>query len=207
MKKLFLSGIFIFLLSAFYSNAIIIDTSQWQDEYNYLDQQDKIATAICNSATRLFKDKNDLTSVIMVIPANSTVEVIAADSAFLIVNYEGNRGYINSEHAEIKKEVKAVQSDQSDAEGYLRTGRTVQRTKVSRMEYLENKYGTSLALRVYEGKIWKGMRAEMVKDSWGSPLKISSMISGNALKEEWFYRSTTLYFENNKLAGWKQSKD
>lgn len=200
MKKYFLSGIFIFLLSAFYSNAINTDTSQWQDEYNFPDQQDKIATAICNSATRLFKDKNDLTSVIMVIPASSTVEVIAADSAFLIVNYEGNRGYINSEHAEIKKEVKAVQSD---AEGYLRTGRTVQRTKVSRMEYLENKYGTSVARRVYEGKIWKGMKAEMVKDSWGSPLKITSRINGNIIKEEWFYRNTTLYFENYRLFGWK----
>ncbi len=204
MKKYFLSGIIMFLFSAIHSNAVLADDYLSQDQRYDIQQQDDILTAICKIATRLFKDKNDLTSVIMVIPASSTVEVIAADSAFLIVNYEGNRGYINSEHAEIKKEVKAVQSD---AEGYLRTGRTVQRTKVSRMEYLENKYGTSVARRVYEGKIWKGMKAEMVKDSWGSPLKITSRINGNIIKEEWFYRNTTLYFENYRLFGWKQTKD
>ena len=33
------------------------------------------------------------------------------------------------------------------------------------------------------------------------------MISGNSINEEWFYKSTTLFFEDNKLVGWKQSKD
>ncbi len=41
----------------------------------------------------------------------------------------------------------------------------------------------------------------MVRDSWGSPMKITSMISGNSINEEWFYKSTTLFFEDNKLLG------
>ncbi len=207
MKKLFLSILIMLLFPALYLNAIIIDSSLLQDKYNYRDQQDAVATAVCKTATRLFKDKNDLTSVILIIPANSTVEVIAADSAFLIVTFEGNRGYINSEHAEIRKEAKTVQPVQSGTGDYLSTGRPVQVTKVSRKDYLENKYGASLARRISEGKIWKGMRNEMVRDSWGSPMKITSMISGNSINEEWFYKSTTLFFEDNKLVGWKQSKD
>jgi len=43
-------------------------------------------------------------------------------------------------------------------------------TKISRYTYLENKYGPSLAA-VVSGKIWKGMNAQMVKDSWAHQRK------------------------------------
>ena len=59
-----------------------------------------------------------------------------------------------------------------------------------------------MAARLYAGKIWKGMNSEMVKDSWGAAEKINRVISGNIIKEEWIYKNTWLYFENNTLLEW-----
>jgi hypothetical protein len=64
-----------------------------------------------------------------------------------------------------------------------------------------------MAARLYEGKIWKGMNAQMVKDSWGSPKKINRVISGNIVKEDWFYNNTWLHFQNSTLADWGPAKD
>ena len=63
-----------------------------------------------------------------------------------------------------------------------------------------------MADRLYAGKIWKGMNSEMVKDSWGEAEKINRVISGNVIKEEWIFRSTWLYFENNTLLEWGSVK-
>ena len=52
------------------------------------------------------------------------------------------------------------------------------------------------------GKIWKGMTAEMVRDSWGSPVKINRVIGNSSSKEEWIFKNTWLYIENNTLVEW-----
>ena len=49
-----------------------------------------------------------------------------------------------------------------------------------------------------------GISAEMVRDSWGTPDKIDREISGNTVKEEWIYRNTLLYIEDNTLKDWGQ---
>jgi hypothetical protein len=72
----------------------------------------------------------------------------------------------------------------------------------TRYSYLENKYGTNMASRLITGKIWKGMNSDMVKDSWGMAEKINRIISGNVVKEEWIFKNTWLYFENNTLLEW-----
>jgi hypothetical protein len=77
-----------------------------------------------------------------------------------------------------------------------------QQQRVSRFTYLENKYGSNMAAKLIAGKIWKGMTAEMVRDSWGKPLKINRVITGNTIKEEWIYKSTWLYLENDILYNW-----
>jgi hypothetical protein len=46
------------------------------------------------------------------------------------------------------------------------------------------------------------MNSEKVKDSWGIAEKINRIVSGNIIKEEWIYRNTWLYFENNSLVEW-----
>jgi hypothetical protein len=77
-----------------------------------------------------------------------------------------------------------------------------QQPQVSRFTYLESKYGSSMAAKLVSGKIWKGMNAEMVRDSWGKPQKINRVIAGNTIKEEWIYSSTWLYIENDNLVEW-----
>jgi hypothetical protein len=165
--------------------------------------QDKnaIVTATLKSSSRLFKAKEDLTSVIVVIPSGATVTVLGSDSTYLNVSYEDNKGYIYKRHAVIDKSpVVATQAPKSQPK--VEQTQPLQTQVMGRFTYLENKYGTSMAARLFAGKIWKGMNAEMVKDSWGSAQKINRVVDGNLIKEEWVYKTTWLYFENNTLVDW-----
>ena len=65
--------------------------------------QNTIITATLKSSSRLFKAKEDLTSVILVIPSGSTVTVLGSDSTYLHVTYEENEGFILKRHAVIDK--------------------------------------------------------------------------------------------------------
>lgn len=177
-----------------------------KDNYSNIFLQDQ-TTATLNSASRLFSDKNDLTSVIFIIPSGDTVTVLDYDDSFLHVLYKEYEGFIMARHATMNKpKVKpsvAGAKDQS-ASGSATPGQIQQRQQAqgNRYSYLTNKYGPNVASRLYEGKIWKGMTAEMVKDSWGNPRKINRVISGNNIKEEWFYNNTWLYIQNERLLEW-----
>ena len=50
-------------------------------------------------STRLFKDRDDLTSVMVVIPSGSMVEIMDTTGSYIFVRYEGSEGYIQSRHA------------------------------------------------------------------------------------------------------------
>lgn len=167
--------------------------------------ENKDVTATLKSSSRLFKVKEDLTSVILVIPSGSVVTVLDSDSTYFHVTYQQDEGYIYKRHAVIDKApvktinstlaVKSTQETQPEQEQY-----------VSRFTYLESKYGTSLAARINAGKIWKGMSSEMVKDSWGKAEKVNRVINGNVINEEWIYKNSWLYFENNTLVEWGPRK-
>jgi hypothetical protein len=200
MKKLLFSA---FLLSVFIS---LISQESKTDvlqglEKNQSADQNTTVPAVIKSATRLFKDKEDLTSVIMVIPQDSIVFVLDSDDTFLHVEYIGNEGYIYSRHAELFKPDPNVQPAVVEVPAN-QDAKPVQEQKISRYTYLENKYGSSMASRIYGGKIWRGMNIEMVKDSWGSPKKINRVISSNVVNEEWFYSGTWLHFQNSTLTDW-----
>lgn len=162
--------------------------------------QDVTATATVKTSTRLFKTKDDLTSVILIIPSGSVVSVLGSDSTYLIVNYQENKGYIFTKHAVIDKvpdTFKEMQSNQP-----VKEAKPVQTVTDGRYEALVSKYGEAMAARLYAGKIWKGMNSEMARDSWGTAQKVNRVINGNAISEEWIYRSTWLHFENNTLLNW-----
>jgi hypothetical protein len=208
MKRFIFSGIILFVFCTLNSQVTKTDVLQnlEKDQPAPADQA-AVTTATLTSATRLFKDRDDLTSVIMVIPKDSVVVVLAGSfDPFLHVVFEGNEGYIYARHAGINKtSVPAIPSASLSSvqeEGYGQEARPVQIQADSRYDYLEKKYGTSLASRLYERKIWKGMHSQLVKDSWGSPKKITRTISGNIVKEEWTYGSTWLYFQNSTLTEW-----
>ncbi|HEX2974456.1 MAG TPA: hypothetical protein VHO68_00850 [Bacteroidales bacterium] len=171
------------------------------------DQTGKL-TATLKSAARLFGAKDDLTSVIMVIPAGTSVDILdSADSTYYKVEYDENQGYILKKQATIDKisfrePVSENVSASVDRQQPAERQEVATNDRQSRFSYLEAKYGTPMAARLNAGKIWKGMTAEMVKDSWGSPHKINRVINGNTVNEDWTYRSTRLFFRDNKLVDW-----
>lgn len=171
-----------------------------------LNGQTNKTTATLKNSSRLFESKDDLTSVILIIPADSIVTVLDADSTYLHVVFEENEGFIFTRHAVLNKiPVNTRQSFKSQPEA--QQTQPVQEQEQSRFSYLENKYGSNMAARIISGKIWKGMNSEMVKDSWGISEKVNRVVSGNIIKEEWVYRNTWLYFENNRLVEWGAIKN
>jgi hypothetical protein len=187
-------------------------SSQVSDEDKLLalekagSSQQDVVTATLTSSSRLFKNPDDLTSVIMVIPKGSKVEVLASDSTYLTVFFDGSEGYIMKKHAVIDKSPLKAAPPAEEKPVVQKPAEQTNQT-MSRFTYLENKYGTSMAARLNANKIWKGMNAEMVRDSWGKPDKISREINGNTIKEEWVYKSTWLYLENNTLMDWGAVKN
>ena len=200
MKKLIVTSLLILLV--FTINAQVNRTDVLQDlEKNKPVSQTTAQTATLKSASRLFGEKDDLTTVIMVIPSGSVVNVLGADSTYLHVTFEDYEGYIFRRHAVVKEIPAAVQAPVETSET-TQVIRSQPRNQVSRFTYLEEKYGSSLAARLAAGKIWKGMTAEMVSDSWGTPQKINRVISGNTIKEEWIFKNTWLYIEDDILVQW-----
>ena len=199
MKKLIFSVLIIVSVVAI--QAQVNRTDVLQDlEKNQPSKQDQQVTATLKSASRLFGATNDLTSVIVIIPSGSVVNVLGSDSTYLKVTFDENEGYIYKRDAIINNaQVEVNPSNQS--ENMNQVDQPVEQKQVSRFTYLENKYGTNMAARLDAGKIWKGMSAEMVKDSWGNPVKINRVI-GNIIKEEWIFKHTWLYLENNTLVDW-----
>lgn len=170
-----------------------------------MQQQQQYQTATLKSAARLFGEKNDLTTVIMVLPAGSTVQVLdAADSSYFHVTFEDNEGYILKRQAVIDKTPAKINDNNNNASqqsGQVDNQQEQQNSR-SRFSILEEKYGTGIAARINSGKIWKGMTPEMVKDSWGSPQRINRIVNGNTMNEQWTYKNTVLYFRDNSLVEW-----
>jgi hypothetical protein len=165
------------------------------------ENQNITKTATLKSASRLFAIKDDLTSVIVIVPVDSVVTVLDSDSTYLHVLYQNSEGYIFKRQA-VLNTTPVIVSQASKSAQVAEETQPVQDQQESRFSYLEKKYGSSMAARLNSGKIWKGMNSEMVKDSWGSPAKINREVDGNIIKEEWIYRNTWLYFENNTLFEW-----
>jgi hypothetical protein len=179
-------------------------------ENNQAANQNVTTTATVKTSSRLFGTKDDLTSVILIIPSGSTVTVLDSDSTYLHVTFEENDGYIYKRQAEIDKIPVSTQQtnqpqqaiQQNQPPQAQQQDQQQQDQQVSRYSYLESKYGSTMAARLNAGKIWKGMNAEMVKDSWGTAEKINRVINGNVVIEEWIFKNTWLHFENNVLVEW-----
>jgi hypothetical protein len=201
MKKLIFS--FLLLLVFFAVQAQVNRTEVLQGlEKGQPATQDQSTLAKLKVSGRLFSDKNDLTSVILVIPAGDTVEVLDRDSTYLHVAYGEDEGYIYKRQA-ILITAPVNNSPVNQPEQLQQVEQPEQpQQEVSRFTYLDNKYGTSMAARLNSGKIWRGMTAEMVRDSWGKPIRINRVIRNDVVKEEWIYANTWLYIENNNLIEW-----
>jgi hypothetical protein len=170
-------------------------------ENNKYEVQEASLTATLKAATRLFGEKDDLTTVIMIVPSGSLVDVLGSDSTYLKVRFEENEGYIFKRHAVINEPASTPKQIIQERD-VVQYSEPASQKKVSRFTILEDKYGSAMAAKLVAGKIWKGMSAEMVMDSWGNPQKFNRVINGNTIKEEWIYKNTWLYIQNDHLAEW-----
>jgi hypothetical protein len=215
MNKLLISLLFMFAVCSVNAQDDRVDILQDLEEdqdvspaVNPTVSQDVVVTATLKSASRLFGAKDDLTTVIMVIPVGSEVEIIDSDSTYLHVYYEDYEGFIFKRHAVINETPAPVSAvpepvvSEPVVREPVRETQPAQEQKVNRFTYLESKYGSDMAAKLIEGKIWKGMSAEMIRDSWGKPQKINRVISSNDVKEEWIFKNTWLYIENDLLKDW-----
>jgi hypothetical protein len=200
MKKTFV--ILLAIISVISLNAQTNKLDKLQTlEQNNTGNQNVTTTGKLTNSSRLFAAKDDLTTVILIIPADSVVTVLDADSTYLHVVFQDNEGYIFNRHVVLNRvPVTGQQSYQTQPS--TQQNESAGDQQQNRFSYLENKYGTNMASRLINGKIWKGMNSDMVKDSWGMAEKINRIISGNIVKEEWIFRNTWLYFENNTLLEW-----
>jgi|SRR5450759_288460 len=200
MKKIMFFALFLIGVLSLKAQTKKVDQLQALEQ-SQPASQNVVATATLKSASRLFATKDDLTSVILIIPADSVVMVLDSDNTYFHVVFEENEGYIFKRQAVLDK-IPVANQQTVQSQPAVQETQPVQEQNQSRFSYLENKYGSNLAARLMAGKIWKGMNSEMVSDSWGTAEKINRVISGNVIKEEWIFKNTWLYFENNTLIEW-----
>jgi hypothetical protein len=173
--------------------------------------------ATTKGAVRLFGDKDDLTSVITIIPNGSTVEVVAPDSVYTRVFFDGAEGFVRSDRLEAAKRVlnaaPARPTQQAAAEQptawqpqqaqpQQQAGEVEYYEPEDRYEMLVNKYGTDIGKRLYQHKVWKGVNSDMARDSWGKPVQINRMYVDQSVDEEWIYSKKYLYFRDGILIEW-----
>jgi len=201
MKRLFIPFII-----ALFSIPVISQysrTEMLQNLEKSTNPQEKVLIATLKQASRLFGEKDDLTSVIAVLPAGTRLTITGSDSDYYKVSWEDSEGYILKQHADLEElSDTGAQINRPQQANEEVIQREEPAKEMSRFEYLQKKYGPRIAAQINAGKIWKGMTAQMILDSWGNPRKINRSISGNFVKEEWIYTNTWLFIENNTLIDW-----
>ncbi len=164
----------------------------------------KLAT---KGAVRLFADKDDLTSVIQIIPDGTVVEAVSADTAFTLIRLGDVQGYVKSDRLTAALPVvtttqPAVQPVQEAAPVQPVADVQTRQIPTDRYQALSEKYGADLGLKLYQHKVWKGITSDMARDSWGKPKQINRMYVDSSVDEEWTYSKSYLYFRDGVLIEW-----
>lgn len=118
---------------------------------------------------------------------------------------------IKADAAEKKKKmtedsISLVKTQLAAKKEYEQKIKVQKESQAKRKAELINKYGTTNAQRILEGKIWLGMTSEMARDSWGSPNNINRDVGSWGVHEQWVYGDTYVYFENGILTSWSEQK-
>jgi hypothetical protein len=177
----------------------------------------KLAT---KGAVRLFADKDDLTSVIEIIPDGTVVEALSADTVFTRIRLGDVEGYVRSDRLTAALPVVSATQPQlqqiQEADAFQPVTEPVQESlpaqvspdmqyrqvPTERYQALTDKYGADLAKVIYQHKVWKGINADMARDSWGKPKQINRMYVDQSIEEEWIYSRSYLYFRDGMLIEW-----
>jgi hypothetical protein len=183
----------------------------------------KLAT---KGAVRLFSDKDDLTSVLQIIPDGTVVEAISADTVFTLIRLGDLQGYVKSDRLTAALPVMATPQPvaatsqpaaqparEAAAQPVSRPVQEAMQTQptpdtqyrqvpTERYQALSDKYGADLGLKLYQHKVWKGITSDMARDSWGKPVQINRMYVDTSVDEEWIYTKSYLYFRDGVLIEW-----
>ena len=157
-----------------------------------------VQKAITKEAVRLFADKDDAMSVIMIVPKGSVVEILGLDSLYFNVRFEGSEGFVKSDGLDLDSEIAVTSAENLPAA--VPVAQTEQPS--DRYQMLVMKYGEDIGKRLYQNKVWKGITAEMATDSWGNPKQLNRMYVDQNTDEEWIYSKKYLYFRNGILINW-----
>lgn len=168
----------------------------------------ELQKATTKGAVRLFGDKDDLTTVITLIPAGSNVEIIKPDVEYTLVRFDNSEGFVKSDNLVTVQAVVAVPStqvqynSQSQSQPQPQPQPQSQPQPQNRYEMLTMKYGNDIGKRLFQHKVWKGINADMARDSWGKAKQINRMYVDQSVDEEWIYSQKWLYFRDNILIEW-----
>ena len=168
-------------------------------------QQKDYYEAYTTSSTRLFSEKYDLTTVIMLIPKDSLIYLFSSDDDYIFVEYNGIQGYIFNQDVRLAEgeTVEAIQPEPEPLPQVAEEPReTIAAEPPRTLSVLQARYGNNIGIKVYSGKIWRGMTADMVYDSWGDPIRINEVKKRGITMQEWIYNNTWLYLENGILLEW-----
>lgn len=165
-----------------------------------LVDQDTIShtRAVVNETARLFSDKDNISSVILYIPADSIVEILGSEDDFFLVRFKNIEGFIFQRKVRGYENIRNsfFEPPKADNTGNITTSDT-------RLSELIHKYGAERGRKIAQHKIWRGMTREMVIDSWGKPRAINVYGTRMTRREEWVYNRYTLIFENGVLSRWR----
>lgn len=153
--------------------------------------------ATTKSVTRLYGDKGNASSVIAYIKADTTLDVLVVEEDYLKVIYGESEGWIDTQKATLRNTEGEILQVGEQAEQAIQ-----QQQPVDRREMLFKKYGSKTGSAIYEHKIWKGMKNDMVFDSWGKPLRVDRIIKGSNIQERWIYTESYVIFDDDILVEW-----
>ncbi len=149
---------------------------------------------VMKETARLYKDKDNAASVLLYIPADSSVMILDTAGDYFLVHYGDLDGFVRQErvkqHEEILWELTTPPEEMEHP------------SPKNRHDLLIAKYGRENGKKIYEHFIWKGMTSEMVLDSWGKPRVINHYEQARGYREEWIYPKHILIFSNGILTGW-----
>jgi len=170
----------------------------------------ELQKATTKGAVRLFGDKDDLTTVITLIPAGSNVEIIKPGIEYTLVRFDNSEGFVKSDKLVTVQATAAVVATTNVP--VTQTPNTTQyqpqpqpqpqSQPQDRYEMLTMKYGNDIGKRLFQHKVWKGINADMARDSWGKPKQVNRMYVDQSVDEEWIYSQKWLYFRDNILIEW-----
>ncbi len=149
--------------------------------------------ALTKSACRIYSDIENSSSVKGYVPIGKEVEVLEVVNEYLLIKYNDFEGYILREKTDM-----ALVAEQETTD----TNYNIPDLPTDRFSILAQKYGYTTAKALFENKIWKGIDHNMVKDSWGKPLKVSREVNSSVTIEIWTYRRSWLKLRDGILSEW-----